>query len=48
MYFQHTKFEPDISMHARKKWGVKITVDCGTPCSSIGVIGVERGGLLRD
>ena len=30
--FEHTKFEPDISNHARKKWGVKIQVDCRTPC----------------
>ena len=33
-YFQHTKYEPDISSHARKKWGVKITVDFGSPCSA--------------
>ena len=30
--FEHTKYEPDISSHARKKWGVKIEVDCRTPC----------------
>ena len=29
--FEHTKYEPDISNHARKKWGVKITVDFGIP-----------------
>ena len=32
LHFQHTKYEPDISNHARKKWGVKIEVDCRTPC----------------
>ena len=31
-YFQHTKNEPDILSHARKKWGVKITVDFQSPC----------------
>ena len=31
--FEHTKYEPDISSHARKKWGVKITGDFRTPCS---------------
>ena len=31
--FEHTKYEPDISNHARKKWGVKIQGDFRTPCS---------------
>ena len=31
--FDHTKYEPDISNLARKKWGVKIEVDCRTPCN---------------
>merc|ERR1712020_746351 len=30
--FDHTKYEPDISNLARKKWGVKIEVNCQTPC----------------
>ena len=42
LYFKHTKFEPDISMHARKKWGVKITVDCGTPCSNVDYAQFQR------
>ena len=32
-YFQHTKYEPDTSRHAREKWGVKIVLDFRTPCS---------------
>merc|ERR1712117_807009 len=35
LYFHHTKYEPDISSHARKKWGVKIQRDFRTPCSLI-------------
>ena len=37
-YFQHTKYEPDISNYARKKWGVKITVDFQSPCSKMALI----------
>ena len=33
--FEHTKYEPDMSNHARKKWGVKIAPVFRTPCSSI-------------
>ena len=33
--FDHTKYEPDISSLARKKWGFKIEVDCRTPCRII-------------
>ena len=32
--FEQTKYEPDISIHARKKWGVKIQGDCRTPCKT--------------
>ena len=31
--FEHTKYEPDMSNHARKKWGVKIAPVFRTPCS---------------
>ena len=33
-YFEHLKFEPDLSTYAREKGGVKIVMDCGTPCIS--------------
>ena len=36
--FEHTKYEPDISSSARKKWGVKIASDCRTPCMCITII----------
>ena len=34
-YFQHTKYDVDISIHVRKMWGAKIQLDCRTPCSNI-------------
>ena len=33
--FEHTKYEPDMSNHARKNWGVKIALVFRTPCSKI-------------
>ena len=31
-FFEHTKYEPDMSNHARKKWRVKIAPVFRTPC----------------
>ena len=31
----HPKYEPDLSIHARDKWGVKIVVDLLTPHSCV-------------
>ena len=31
-YYHHLKYEPDRSTYARDKWGVKIAMDCRTPC----------------
>ena len=36
VHFEHLKYEPDLSTHARDKGGVKIQMDCGTPCSTRG------------
>ena len=39
--------EPDISSHARKKWGVKITVDFQSPCRP-GGHGVAKNCMIHD
>ena len=44
-YFEHTKYEPDTSRHAREKWGVKIVLDFRTPCTSNRVIAADQINL---
>ena len=48
-YYHHLKYEPDLSTHARDKWGVKIVTDCGTPCITnvrVGLHGSILSGTL--
>ena len=47
-YFEHTKYEPDTSRHAREKWGVKIVLDFRTPCSSPSWRGLIRFWFPHD